>query len=137
MLPPCLPCLAATSPLPAFVLLLLSLPPPQPTATSSSAASAAGARPLITLLIVGVPFDRCSRGGPGVCVDHLAVRGFSASCRPSPTRLKARTVRSSARPGKVMYHQAVSKMSLASEIIWPQLAFGGWMPTPRKDSAAS
>jgi hypothetical protein len=36
-----------------------------------------------------------------------------------------------------MYHQAVSKMGAASAIIWPQLAVGGWTPTPRNDSAAS
>ena len=36
-----------------------------------------------------------------------------------------------------MYHQAVSKISVASEIIAPQLAVGGWTPTPRNESAAS
>ena len=40
-------------------------------------------------------------------------------------------------PGKSMYHQAVSKIDVASASIWPQLAFGGWIPTPRNDSAAS
>ena len=41
------------------------------------------------------------------------------------------------RPGKTMYHHAVSKISVASAIIAPQLALGGWTPTPRNDSAAS
>ena len=36
-----------------------------------------------------------------------------------------------------MYHQAVLKIPVASAIIWPQLAVGGWTPTPRNDSAAS
>ena len=36
-----------------------------------------------------------------------------------------------------MYHQAVSKIEVASASIWPQLAFGGWIPTPRNESAAS
>src|SRR3954463_12749428 len=66
-LPPCLPPLGATSPEPAGEpLLLLSSPPPQPTATSSSAASAASARPLITLLIVGVSFRSLFKGRSGV-----------------------------------------------------------------------
>src|SRR4051794_5401354 len=65
-LPPCLPPFGATSPEPAVEpLLLLSSPPPQPTATSSSAASAASARPLITLLIVGVSFPSLCKGRSG------------------------------------------------------------------------
>ena len=36
-----------------------------------------------------------------------------------------------------MYHQAVLKIGVAAAIIWPQLAVGGRMPTPRNDSAAS
>ena len=36
-----------------------------------------------------------------------------------------------------MYHQAVSKIAVASAIIAPQLAVGGWTPTPRNESAAS
>ena len=63
--------------------------------------------------------------------------GLSASWSPSPTRLNASTVSSSATPGKTMYHHAVSKIAEASAIIWPQLAVGGWTPTPRNDSAAS
>ena len=34
-----------------------------------------------------------------------------------------------------MYHQTVVKFALASAIIWPQLAVGGFTPTPRNDSA--
>ncbi len=37
-------------------------------------------------------------------------RGFSASCRPSPSRLNASTVSSRAAPGKNMYHHAESKI---------------------------
>ena len=36
-----------------------------------------------------------------------------------------------------MYHHAVLKIGDASAIICPQLAVGGWTPTPRKESAAS
>src|SRR6478736_2155393 len=71
------------------------------------------------------------------CLGHRSERGFSASWSPSPTRLKARTVRTSATPGKSMYHQAESKIGTADAIIWPQLAVGGCTPTPRNDSAAS
>src|SRR5207244_1918411 len=70
------------------------------------------------------------------CV-HRPRLGLRASWRPSPRRLKASTVSSSATPGKTMYHQALSKMEVASAIIAPQLAFGGCTPTPRKDRAAS
>src|SRR5262249_18460982 len=63
--------------------------------------------------------------------------GLSASCRPSPTRLNASTVSTRATPGKTMYHQAVSKTPLADAIICPQLAVGGWIPTPRNERAAS
>ncbi len=58
-------------------------------------------------------------------------RGLSASNRPSPTRLNASTVSSRATPGKTMYHQAVLNTGVASEIIWPQLAVGGRIPTLR------
>src|SRR5437764_10733264 len=67
----------------------------------------------------------------------LVPLGLSASSRPSPTRLNASTVSSSATPGKTMYHHAVLKIGVASEIIWPQLAVGGRIPTPRYDSPAS
>src|SRR6185312_1127796 len=36
-----------------------------------------------------------------------------------------------------MYHHAVLKIGVAEAIIWPQLAVGGRMPTPRNESAAS
>ena len=36
-----------------------------------------------------------------------------------------------------MNHHAMSKMLVASAIIAPHVAVGGWTPTPRKDSAAS
>ena len=36
-----------------------------------------------------------------------------------------------------MYHHAVSKICVASASIAPQLAVGGWTPTPRNESAAS
>ena len=36
-----------------------------------------------------------------------------------------------------MNHHAMSKMSVASSIIAPQLAVGGCTPTPRNESAAS
>ena len=36
-----------------------------------------------------------------------------------------------------MYHQAVSKIGVASASICPQLAVGARTPTPRKESAAS
>ncbi len=44
---------------------------------------------------------------------HRAVLGLRASCRPSPSRLNASTVSSSAMPGKVMYHHAVLKIGVA------------------------
>src|SRR5215218_6903128 len=68
---------------------------------------------------------------------HFVFRGFKASCRPSPTRLNARTVSRSARPGNVMNHHASRKIEAASESIAPQLGVPGSIPTPRNDRAAS
>ena len=66
----------------------------------------------------------------------LELFGFSASCMPSPTRLNASTVKTSARPGKSMYHQADWKIGAASASIWPHDAID-CTPTPRNDSDAS
>src|SRR5205085_8626376 len=68
---------------------------------------------------------------------HRSALGSSASRSPSPSRLNASTVSSSAAPGNTMYHHCVSKLSDASAIIQPQLAVGGDTPTPRNERAAS
>ena len=44
---------------------------------------------------------------------HRAFLGFRASLSPSPSRLNASTVSSSAAPGKTMYHHAVLKIGVA------------------------
>src|SRR5215218_499114 len=75
--------------------------------------------------------------GKGGCLSHRSALGSSASRSPSPSRLNASTVSSSAAPGKTMYHHCVSKLSEASAIIQPQLAVGGETPTPRNERDAS
>src|SRR5215813_2371365 len=66
-----------------------------------------------------------------------SVRGSSASLIPSPSRLKARVVRSSAADGKIRNHHEVVYHCRESEIMLPQLGVGGITPTPRNDSVAS
>src|SRR3546814_7515583 len=63
--------------------------------------------------------------------------GSSASRRPSPIRLMARTVMRIARPGKVTTHHARRMNSRASASIVPHSGAGGWAPMPRKPSAAA
>src|SRR5215469_12209151 len=66
-----------------------------------------------------------------------SVCGSSASLIPSPSRLKARVVRSSAMDGKIRNHHEVVYHDRESEIMLPQLGVGGTTPTPRNDSVAS
>src|SRR5437763_360323 len=108
---------------------LLLFPPPQAASVIAAATSATA---------IGSGFRVRTKMAPSsVELRQRSERGFRASCNPSPTRLKARTVSTSASPGNSMYHQAESKIGVASAIIWPQLAVGGWTPTPRNESAAS
>src|SRR4051812_12327231 len=89
-------------------------------------------RPFMSVWLELQESERKARGH----VDFVLL-GLSASCSPSPTRLKARTVSSSAMPGKNMNHHAVSKFETASDSMAPHDGFGGWTPTPRNESAAS
>ena len=55
----------------------------------------------------------------------------------SPNRLKASTTTVMATPGMVGIHQACHTRSCEYPSICPRLGVGGWMPRPRKLSAAS
>src|SRR5439155_4150244 len=68
---------------------------------------------------------------------HRLSRGSSASRRPSPSRLKPSTVSDSAIPGAKMRYAAVKIWSLASPIMRPHSAVGGWAPRPMKERAAA
>src|SRR3954470_22486110 len=101
--PPCLGCpVSELAPPPVELELLLpellSLPP-QAATTRASAATTLARSSRSVLLVMQRPFVSGSvpRGVRNVRqrqvrVVHFVVRGFNASCRPSPTRLKARTV---------------------------------------------
>src|SRR5919197_2754553 len=89
-------------------------------------------RPFMSVWLELPDSERRARGH----VDRVLL-GLSASCSPSPTRLKASTVSSSAMPGKNMNHQATSKIETASDSMAPHDGRGGWTPTPRNESAAS
>src|SRR5437016_3493382 len=60
-------------------------------------------------------------------------RGSSASRIPSPRRLYERTVTRIANPGYTDSHQPISIASLPSLRMLPQVACGGWTPSPRND----
>src|SRR5262249_56145671 len=62
--------------------------------------------------------------------------GLSASLRPSPTRLIARTVSRIATPGTVTSHQASRRKARPAPIWKPQLIRSG-APRPRNESADS
>src|SRR5690606_13296713 len=64
-------------------------------------------------------------------------RGSRASRSPSPTRLKASTVITIARPGKVATLQAPIRLARPTETMYPQEGEGGWTPSPRKERPAS
>src|SRR5215467_13080057 len=66
-----------------------------------------------------------------------SVCGSSASLIPSPSRLKAKVVISSAADGKIRNHHEVVYHVRESEIMLPQLGVGGTTPTPRNDRVAS
>src|ERR1700759_1720044 len=135
---PLLADVAEPPPLPLDELLDELLLPHAATPTASTAAIASAIR--LRLPLIGgflLCLKREGRSPMSHGAHRVSPRGFSASNKPSPTRLNARTVSSSATPGKTMYHQAVLKIGVASAIIWPQLAVGGLMPTPRYESAAS
>src|SRR6185312_7186711 len=62
--------------------------------------------------------------------------GLNASFRPSPIRLRLRTVRKMARPGNVTVHQPSMRYSRLEPMMRPQLITLG-SPSPRKLSPAS
>ena len=64
-------------------------------------------------------------------------RGSRCARSPSPSRLNASTVMAIARPGKISAHGACASMSRPSDSISPRDGVGGWVPSPRNDSAAS
>src|SRR5437764_1494252 len=110
---------------------LLDLLEPHAAMTTASATTTAAAAIALIDLIASPPV-RVSPVPRRVDVSrHQALLGLSASRNPSPSRLKASTVSNNAAPGKTMYHQAVVKIGVALEIICPQLAVGGRIPTPR------
>src|SRR5215471_13684927 len=63
--------------------------------------------------------------------------GSRASCSPSPTTLKARTVTKMVSPGHQAIHGAWLRNPCATLSIEPQLGVGGCTPRPRKDSVDS
>src|SRR5205807_9962355 len=67
----------------------------------------------------------------------VQMRGSSRSRRPSPRRLNPRTVSAIAAPGRTAIHGSSSMYCRAALSINPQEAVGGWVPRPRKLSAAS
>src|SRR5690606_38006617 len=64
-------------------------------------------------------------------------RGSSASRSPSPRRLKPRTTRKIAPPGKTDIHGACDMKFFAVFSIEPQEGLGGCWPRPRNDRLAS
>src|SRR5215831_2347370 len=68
---------------------------------------------------------------------HIFRRGSSASRRPSPKRLKARTLRKMAAPGKRQIQGLISRIIRPALRSQPQLGVGGCVPSPRKLSEAS
>src|SRR5262249_21729149 len=64
--------------------------------------------------------------------------GSHASRSVSPKRLKPKTARLIARPGKIASHGACSmKARPVLDSIKPHDGVGGWVPTPRNDKVAS
>ena len=83
---------------------------------------------------------RDSTGSVTACLRaSIMVRclGSSTSRSPSPTRLKASTMTKIAAPGNTAIHHASVTNPWESKIIRPSDGCGGWMPSPRNDSAAS
>src|SRR5688572_8784662 len=70
-------------------------------------------------------------------VTYSRMRGSRASLRPSPTKLIAMTVTRIIRPGKIATHGAWIMSPWARNSMLPQLAVGGWTPSPRKLADAS
>src|SRR5260370_27611003 len=68
---------------------------------------------------------------------HRSSRGFSASRRPSPRRLKQIAVVAMASAGATMIHGAWCMKRRASDTIRPHSDAGGWAPRPRKESVAN
>src|SRR5262249_13030590 len=63
--------------------------------------------------------------------------GSRMSRSPSPSRFKPSTVKKMANPGNTDSHGAVVIWSRASDSMLPQLGYGGRMPRPRNERAAS
>src|SRR5262249_50019336 len=82
-----------------------------------------------------------AQDGVGHCLllASIMVRclGSSTSRSPSPTRLNASTMTKIAAPGNTAIHYAIVTKPCESKIIRPSDGCGGWMPSPRNDSAAS
>src|SRR5438132_877659 len=68
---------------------------------------------------------------------HARNLGSRASRNPSPSRLKPSTVTKMATPGVVDRKLASRKNCMPKFSIEPHDASGGWMPSPRNESAAS
>ena len=91
--------------------LLELLEPQAASPTASSPVTASGDQAARTTPhSVSSCVDGCARSRRSHAAHRVSPRGLSASSRPSPTRLNASTVSSSAAPGKTMYHQAVLKI---------------------------
>src|SRR6185295_12558679 len=63
--------------------------------------------------------------------------GSSASRRPSPRKLKQKSVSESARPGKMTSHGNKASTRAPSDTSVPHEASGGWTPSPRNERNAS
>jgi hypothetical protein len=63
------------------------------------------------------------------------MRGSSKSLKPSPSKLKPKTVYTKAIPGKILSHWPRLTYFMPFDKARPQSGDGGWEPSPRKLSA--
>src|SRR5262249_3709307 len=82
-------------------------------------------------------FDSGSMKTPRCEAHDQRERGSSASRRPSPTKLKARTARKIASPGQTAIQGALTRKRWAELSMLPHDGAGGCWPRPRKDRDAS
>ena len=64
-------------------------------------------------------------------ITHRRCLGSTISCKPCPSRLKASTVSTMAKPGTMTKCGYVMKYGWPSEIMEPQVGAGGGTPMPR------
>ena len=93
--------------------------------------------PFIQICSFSLVLAQISNRLPNHVDSIIHLRGSRASRNPSPKRLRPSMVMATARPGKTAIQGAVVRYSAPSAIKFPQLAVGGWIPIPRKESTAS